>query len=129
MGLTRLVGHALTSAAILAGLGIAVLLMMLAGFGFLTVALYIFLSHHLGAAAAAAITAAALLGGALFILLAGLVLSHRRRRRAPKLFADTASTIATITGIAQLLVRNGPRRAILFSLVAGALTEYFAGPE
>jgi hypothetical protein len=129
MSLLRYAGFTLKSAAIWVGLGVAVLCLTLGAFGLLAVALFIFVAHHWGEAAAAAITAVALLLVAAQLVLAGAVFFHRVRRRTPDIFADAAGTIAMVTSIANMLVRRDPKRAILLSLLAGAVTEYFTRAE
>ncbi len=102
---------------------------MLAAFGLLAVALFLFADQHWGAPAAAAITALALLLIAAQVLLAGALIFGRVRRRTPDLFGEAAGTIAMLTSIANIFVRRDPKRAILLSLLAGAVTEYFTHIE
>ena len=125
MSLVRYSGILLKSAAIWAGLATLVLLLVLASFGFLAAAIFIWIAAHLGGAAAAALTALALLLLAVVVMIGGGITLARLRARAPELFEDAAGTIATITTLVGLLVRQDPKRTILLSLIAGALTEYF----
>jgi hypothetical protein len=129
MSLIRFAGFTLKSAALWVALAITVLSLVLAAFGLLAIALFIFIDQHLGPAPAAALTALALLIIAAQILLAGTLIFSRVRRRTPDLFGEATSTIAMLTSIANLLVRRDPKRAILLSLLAGALTEYFCSAE
>jgi hypothetical protein len=129
MSLLRYASFTLKSAAIWAALGVAVLFLVLGAFGLLAVALFIFVAHHWGEAAGAAVTAAALLLVAAQVVLAGALFFNRVRRRTPSIFADTAGTIAMVTSFANILVRRDPKRAILLSLLAGAVTEYFTRME
>lgn len=129
MSLLRYASFTLKGAAIWAGLGVAVLCLTLAAFGLLAVALFIFVAHRWGEAAGAAITALALLLVAAQVVLAGALFFNRVRRRTPDIFADTAGTIAMVTSMANMLVRRDPKRAILLSLLAGAVTEYFSRAE
>jgi hypothetical protein len=126
MGLVRLAGFVMKSAALWAALATVVLCLVLAALGFLTAAVFIWIASHLGAAAAAALTALALLVLALQIMFMGGIVLSRLRANAPGLFDDTAGTIAMVTTLVSLLVRRDPRRSILLALLAGALTEYFA---
>ena len=129
MSLVRYAGFTLKSAALWVALALTVLCLVLAAFGLLAVALFIFVQQHWGAAAAAAITALALLLIAGQVLLAGAMIFGRVRRRTPDLFGEATSTIAMLTSIANLFVRRDPKRAILLSLLAGAVTEYFTRME
>lgn len=129
MSLVRFAGFTLKSAALWVALALTVLCLVLAAFALLAVALFIFIDQHWGPAAAAAITALALLVIAGQVLIAGALILGRVRRRTPDLFGEAASTIAMLTSLANLLVRRNPKRAILVSLIAGALTEYFTGIE
>ena len=129
MSLIRLAGIVAKSAALWSGLATAVLCLVLAAFAFLAASLFIWMASHLGAAAAAALTAVSLLLLAGLVMIFGAILLARRRRRAPELFADTAGTIATLTSLIALLVRQDPKRALLLALLSGALLEYFAAAE
>jgi hypothetical protein len=129
MGVVRLAGYVLKSAALWAGLATVVLCLVLTALGFLTAALFIWVASHLGAAAAAALTALALLILAVQIALAGGFLLSRLRAKAPGLFDDTAGTIAMVTTLISLMVRRDPRRSILLALLAGAVTEYLAASD
>jgi hypothetical protein len=129
MSFLRYASFTLKSAAIWAGLGVAVLCLVLAAFGLLAVALFIFVAHRWGEAAGAGITALALLFVAGLVVLSGALFFNRARHRTPAIFADTAGTIAMVTSIANMLVRRDPKRAILLSLLAGAVTEYFTRVE
>jgi hypothetical protein len=129
MDLLRLAGIVLKSAALWAGLAIIVLCLVLAAFGFLAAALFIWVAAHLGGAAAAALTALSLLLLAGLVMIFGGIMLARLRRRAPELFTDSSSTIATITSLIALLVRQDPKRTLLLALLSGALTEYFTAPR
>ncbi len=129
MSLVRYTSILLKGAALWAALATMVLVLVLAAFGFLAAACFIWLAAHLGAAAAAALSAVALLLLALIVSLSGGIMLALLRARAPELFESTAGSIATIAGLLSLLVRQDPRRTLLLALLAGALTEYFAAPE
>lgn len=129
MGLVRLAAIVAKSAALWGGLATVVLCLVLAAFGFLAAALFIWVAAHLGGAAAAALTAVALLLLAGLVMIFGGIMLARLRARAPELFADPATTIATITSLIAVLVRQDPKRTLLLALLSGALTEYFTAAE
>ena len=88
---------------------------------------FICLSRHTGEAAAAAITGAALLILAIIIGLAGGYTLKRIRRRQPSLLSEFGGTLGMAGHLAGFLVRKDPRKAMILSLVAGALAEYITG--
>jgi hypothetical protein len=129
MSMLRYAASLLKGGAVWVGVSIIVLFLVMAGLGFFATAFFIWVASHLGSAPAAALTGAALLLLALIFMVSGNFAVRRIRRHRPDLFGDAAGTIAMLTSVVGLLVRRDPRRAILLSLIAGALTEYFAGPE
>lgn len=129
MSLTRRAGALARAAALWASFATVALCLVLAALGFLAAALFIWVAAHLGPAAAAALTGAALLLLAVSAMLGGRMVLNKLRRSAPGLFDDTLGTLSMITSIAGLLVRQDPKRAILLSLLAGALTEYFTAKD
>ncbi len=129
MSITRYAGSTLKSAALWAALAFAVLFLVLAAFVLLATALFIYLDNHLGAADAAALTALALLFIAALIFITGSIILRSRRRHTPDIFGEASGTIAMLTSLANILIRRDPKRAILFSLLAGAITEYFTRVE
>ena len=92
-------------------------------------AFYLWVAPHLGAAAGAAITGAALLGMAAFLALAGGVLLRQLKRRQRGLLAEFGSIFGLASRLAAMLVRKDPKKALLVSLVAGALAEYISTPR
>lgn len=129
MSFTRRAGALARTAAVWGGFATVALCLVLAALGFLAAALFIWVAAHLGAAAAAALTGAALLLLALSAMLGGRMALNKLRRSAPGLFDDTLGTLSMLTSIVGLLVRQDPKRAILLSLLAGALTEYFTAKD
>ena len=106
-------------------LALGVLGMALAASLCFVVAFYLWLAPHLGAAAAAAITGLALLAVAACLSLAGGVVMRRMKRR-PGLLSE----LRTMSGLAtQLLLLRGPKKALLLSLIAGALAEFMLSPN
>ena len=110
-------------------LAVAVLCIALAATGCFVAAFYLWVAPHLGAAAGAAITGAALLGVAAFIALAGGVLLRQLKRRQRSLLAEFGSIFGLASRLAAMLVRKDPKKALLVSLVAGALAEYISTPR
>lgn len=129
MSLTRRAGTLARTAALWAGFTTVALCLVLAALGFLAAALFIWVAAHLGAAAAAALTGGALLLLALAVTLSGRMVLNKLRRSAPGLFDDAIGTFGMVTSLIGLAVRQDPKRAILLSLLAGALTEYFTAKE
>jgi hypothetical protein len=129
MSLVRYAGFTLKSAALWVALATTVFCLVLAALLLLAVALFIFIDQRWGAAPAAALTALALLFIAAQVLLAGALIFGRVRRRQPDLFGEATSTIAMLTSLANLLIRRDPKRAVLLSLLAGIVTEYFTRAE
>jgi hypothetical protein len=116
-------------AAIWIFLAVAVLCIALAATGCFVAAFYLWIAPHLGAAAAAAITGAALLGVAAFLALAGGVLLRQLKRRRVSLMAEFGSILGLASRLTAMLVRKDPKKALLVSLVVGALAEYISVPR
>lgn len=129
MSLARHAASLAKSAVLWTGFTAIALCLVVTALGFLTAAFFIWLTAHFGAAAAAALTAAALLFMALAAMLLGRLILYRIRARTPGLFEDAAGTIAMLTTLAGLFVRQDPKRAILLALLAGAATEYFTARD
>jgi hypothetical protein len=110
-------------------LAVAVLCIALAATGCFVAAFYLWVAPHLGAATGAAVTGAALLGVAAFIALAGGVLLRQLKRRQRSLLAEFGSIFGLASRLAAMLVRKDPKKALLVSLVAGALAEYISTPR
>ena len=104
---------------------LAVLCITLAASGCLVAALYLWVAPHLGAAAAAAITGAVLLVLALFLAVVGGTLLRLMKRRPRGLLREFQNTIGLAV---RLIVLRDPKKAVLVSLIAGALAEYISTP-
>jgi nitrate/nitrite transporter NarK len=124
MNLSRRANHLIKNAALWACTAIAALCIALAGLAFLVTGAFICLSRHTGEASAAAITGAALLILALIIGLAGGYTLKRIRRRQPSLLSEFGGTLGMAGQLAGFLIRKDPRKAMILSVVAGALAEY-----
>jgi nitrate/nitrite transporter NarK len=124
MNLSRRANHLVKNAALWACTAIAALCIALAGLAFLVTGAFICLSHHTGEASAAAITGAALLVLAAVIGLAGGYTLKRIRRRQPSLLSEFGGTLGMAGQLAGFLIRKDPRKAMILSVVAGALAEY-----
>lgn len=126
MSLSRRTGLVLKGAALWAGMAVAVLCIVLAAIGFLAAAFVIWLAQHMNHALAAALTAGALLLLALIIGLGGALILRSNRLKLLSLRAEFGGTLA-IARLAALWVRGDPKKAMILSLIAGALAEYVLG--
>jgi hypothetical protein len=124
MNFSRRANHLIKNAALWASVAVAVLCIVLAGIGFLITGFFICLSRHTGEALAAAITGAALLVLAAVAGLAGGYLLKRIRQRQPSLMSELSGTVGMASRFVGFLVRKDPRKAMIISIVAGALAEY-----
>jgi nitrate/nitrite transporter NarK len=124
MNLSRRANNLIKNAALWASVAVAVLCIVLAGIGFLITGFFICLSRHTGEASAAAITGAALLVLAAVAGLAGGYLLKRIRHRQPSLMSELSGTVGMASRLVGFLVRKDPRKAMIISIVAGALAEY-----
>lgn len=106
-------------------LALAVLGIMLAASACFIVAFYLWVVPHVGAAAAAAITGAVLLALAACLALLGSALLRRMKRRPRRLLSELQNTIRLV---ARLMLMRNPKKILLISLLAGALTEYMSAP-
>jgi len=111
-------------AALWAGLGVAALCIALAGIGFLAVAFFIWLLRHFPADEAAAISGGALLLVAVLTVLVGNAIIRRIKANQPSMLAEFGGTLGLAARIVGMLVRKDPRKAIILSMIAGALAEY-----
>lgn len=121
----RLLGRNL---ALSAGIAITMLVLALAALGFLAASVFLWAAPHWGAAAAAGGTGAALLLLAVLAGFGGCYLARRLHRNQPSLLAEVSGTLLTATRLLGFIIRQDPKKAILLSLLAGALVEYFT-PE
>jgi len=124
MNLSRRFGLMLKSAALWAGMAIAVLGVLLAALGFLVAGFFLWVSHHMGNDLAAVITGGVLIAVAIIIALSGFTILKGMRRKQPSLLAEFGGTIGLVLRLAGLVVRRDPKKAIIISIIAGALAEY-----
>ena len=103
---------------------VAVLCIVLAGIGFLITGFFIYIARHTDAASAAAITGGVLLVLAVVTGLVGGTVLRRIRRRQPSMLSDFGGIIGVAGRLVGLLVRKDPKKAMIISIVAGALAEY-----
>jgi hypothetical protein len=124
MNVSRHAGTMIKSVAIWTGMAVAVLCILLAAIGFFVTALFICIARHLGTAEAAAVTGAALLLLGAVIAFVGGALLRSLRRRQPSLLSELGGTVGLATRLVAMMVRRDPKKAVIISLVAGALAEY-----
>lgn len=113
------------SAVIWICLALAVLCTALAACGFFVAAFYIWVASHLGLAAAAAVTGAMLL---VFAAVIALLLRRLKWRRFG-LLTELGSAITVGFKLLKMVVQRDPKKALIVSLVAGALAEYILAPN
>lgn len=107
-------------------LALGVLGILLAASGCFVVAFYFWVAPHLGRPAAAAVTGAVLVVLALVLALAGGASLRRMKRRPRRLLGEIQNTIGLV---ARLMLARDPKKALLVSLLAGALAEYILSPS
>jgi uncharacterized protein YneF (UPF0154 family) len=114
----------LKSAALWGSVATAVLCIALAALGFLIAGFFLWVAQHFSNPAAAVIT-----GGVLFVIagltgfIGGLILRYIRRKQQPGPL-DLGGSLGMAARLAGILIRQDPKKAIILSLIAGALTEY-----
>lgn len=129
MSLSRHARFYARASALWGGMGLAVLLLGFAAAGFFIAAFYLWLAAHFAPALATLITGAALLALALAIgFIGGAVLRAARARERAQL-AQFSLTLGTALRLAAYLVRRDPKKALIFSLIAGALAEFLGAGE
>lgn len=124
MNLTGRLSEALKSFALGAGIGIAVLLVALAGLGFLITAFYVWIARHMDAASAAAVTGGVLIVLAVLIGVAGADVLRRIKKPQPGFLSDLGGTLGLGLRLAGILVRRDPKKAIIIAAATGALAEF-----
>lgn len=124
MNLSRRFGLMLKSAALWAGMAIAVLGVLLAALGFLVAGFFLWVSHHMGNDLAAVITGGVLIAVAIIIALSGFAILKGMRRKQPSLLAEFGGIAGTAGRIVGLLIRRDPRKSLILAVIAGALAEY-----
>jgi hypothetical protein len=129
MNLSRHASLLIKGAALWTSVAVAVLCIALAGLGFLISSFFIWLAQHTGYAPAAAITGGVLLVLALATGLAGGLVLKRMRERRPSLLAELGGRVGLAGRLAGILVRRDPRKAMIISIIAGALAEYITSEK
>ena len=129
MNLARRTDILIKNAALRAGLGVGVLSIALGGVGFLIAGFFLWLKVQMGEAPAAAITGAVLLAMALLTGLVGSAILRRVRRKQPSLMAELGGTLGFASRIVTLLVRRDPKKAMVISVLVGAVVEYLFGEK
>jgi hypothetical protein len=124
MKVSRHAGTMIKRAVIWTGLAVAVLCIALAATGFFAAAFFICIAHHLGTARAAAVTGAALLVLGIVIAFIGGALLRSLRRRQPSLLSELGGTVGLVMRLVTMMVQRDPKKALIVSLIAGALAEY-----
>ncbi|HUW80936.1 MAG TPA: hypothetical protein VMV54_08620 [Acidocella sp.] len=126
MSLSRRARILVKSAALWTGVAVAVLCIALAGLGFLVTGLFILVARHTDYASASAITGSVLLLLAVAIGLIGGAVLKRIRTKQPSMLSEFGGTIGLAGRLIGILVRRDPKKAIIISIIAGALAEYIA---
>ena len=108
-------------------MGVVILALGLVACGFFIAAAYIWLRGHFSPAAACLIAGGALLVLAVAIGLAGGAMLRAAQARERARLAQINVTISTVLNLAAYLVRRDPKKAIIFSLLAGVLAEFLGG--
>ena len=123
MNITRRVNAVVRDILLWTGLGVGILFVALVCVGFLVASFYMWMSHLLAHSLAALVTAGAAL--LLIGLMAGIggLLIRKTRKPQPRLLQEFSGTIGLGARMVSLLVRRDPRKAMIVSLVAGALAE------
>ena len=124
MNLSRRASILLKSAALWAGVGVAALCIALAGVGFLMAGLFILLARYTSYAEAACLTGVALLLLAVITMVAGGLVLKRIKKRQPSMLSEFGGTIGMAGRLVGMMVRRDPKKAMILSIVAGALAEY-----
>jgi high-affinity Fe2+/Pb2+ permease len=107
-------------------LALAALSIMLAASGFFIAAFYLWVASRLGAAEGAVVTGGALLLVAAGLAVAGAGVPRLLKRRSRSLLNELQNTIWQA---AKTMLLRSPKKALLASLLAGALSESIFGPH
>ncbi|GLR68054.1 hypothetical protein GCM10010909_27350 [Acidocella aquatica] len=127
MSLSRHVSFYARASALWGAMGVAVLALALAALGFFIAATYIWLCGHFTPAVACLITGGTLLALAAASGLIGSAALRAAQARERARLAQFNVTISTALSLAAYLVRRDPKKAIIFSLLAGVLAEFLSG--
>jgi hypothetical protein len=110
--------------ALWACLGVVILGVVLAALGFLITAAFIVLAHRMDHAQAAGLLGGLLLVLALLLAWIGGAIIRNSRKRYPSLLAEFGGTIGLAGRLVGMLVAKDPKKALILSVIAGALAEY-----
>jgi hypothetical protein len=124
MDISGRVNGVIRGIALWTALGIVILGVVLAAIGFLIAGGYIWLSHRMDHAAAAASLGGGLLAVAVLIALIGGAVIRKSRKRYPSLLTEFSGSIGLAGRLVAMLIRRDPKKALILSIVAGALAEY-----
>jgi hypothetical protein len=109
--------------ALWSGLGVAILFVALICIGFAIASFYMWMSHLMAHSLAALATAGAgLVLIALMAVVGGLII-RKTKKRQPSMMEEFSNTVGLGARLISVLVRRDPRKAMIVSLVAGALAE------
>ncbi len=123
MNITGRIKALVRDIALWTGLGAAILFVALICIGFVVASFYMWMSHLMAHSVAALATAGA--GLVLIALMAGLggMIIAKTKKRQPSMMQEFADTLGLGAKLISVLVRRDPRKAMIVSLVAGALAE------
>ena len=123
MDITGRINNVVRPIALWFGLGVGILFVALICIGFAIASFYMWVSHHMAHSLAALVTAAAgLLLIVLMVLIGGAIIKKSKKPQ-PSMMQELSSTVGLAARMVSLLVRRDPRKAMIVSLVAGALAE------
>ncbi len=105
------------------GLGTAILFVALVCIGFAIAAFYMWMSHLMAHSLAALVTAGAALLLIVLMALIGGAAIRKTRKPQPSMMQELTNTLSLGARLISLVVRRDPRKAMIVSLVAGALAE------
>lgn len=123
MNITGRITAILRDVALWSGLGVAILFVALICIGFAVASFYLWMSQLMSASLAALATA----GGSLLLIallaVGGGLIIKKTKKKQPSMMEEFSNTIGLGARLVSLLVRRDPRKAMIVSLVAGALAE------
>ncbi len=124
MDVTGRARSALKQMALWAGLGTACLCIALAGLGFLISAFYVWLSTKLGPAEALAVTGGVMIILAILVVAIGGAIIRKLKKPQPSMLSEFSGLFGLGVRLVTLTIRRDPRKALIVSLIAGALAEF-----
>lgn len=129
MNISGRINGTLRNAALWAGLGVVIVAVVLAALGFLITGLFMWLTHRLPAESAAAVLGGGLLVAAVVLAWIGGAVIRKSRRKYPSLLSEFGGTIGLAGRLVGMLVRRDPKKALIISIIAGALAEYITSDK